>query len=72
MSPFFFMESDAKYLISSYQTTSADLFTQSIALQAKVRQLSDMVQSLQQELEELKSKTKTPRSKKTEGDGGTF
>ena len=66
------MESDAKYLISSYQTTSADLFTQSIALQAKVRQLSDMVQSLQQELEELKSKTKTPRSKKTEGDGGTF
>lgn len=66
------MESDAKYLISSYQTTSADLFTQSIALQAKVRQLSDMVQVLQQELEELKSKSKTPRSKKTEGDGGTF
>jgi len=65
------MESDAKYLISSYQTTSADLFTQSIALQAKVRQLSDIVQSLQQELEELKSKTKTPRTKKTE-DGGTF
>ena len=65
------MESDAKYLISSYQTTSADLFTQSIALQAKVRQLSDIIQSLQQELEELKSKTKTPRTKKTE-DGGTF
>ena len=66
------MESDAKYLISSYQTTSADLFTQSIALQAKVRQLTDVVQALQQELEALKSKTKTPRAKKTEGDGGTF
>jgi len=65
------MESDAKYLISSYQSTSADLFTQSIALQAKVRQLSDMVQALQQELEELKSKSKTPRTKKSE-DGGTF
>jgi len=66
------MENDAKYLIASYQTTSAELFTQSIALQAKVRQLGDIVQVLQQELEELKSKTKTPRAKKTEGDGGTF
>ena len=66
------MESDAKYLISSYQTTSADLFTQSIALQAKVRQLSDIIQSLQEELETLKAKTKTPRTKKTEGDGGSF
>ena len=66
------MESDANYLIASYKTTSADLFTQSIALQAKVRQLSDMVQALQQELEELKPKTKTPRTKKNEGDGGTF
>lgn len=65
------MESDAKYLISSYQTTSADLFTQSIALQAKVRQLSDIIQSLQQELEELKSKTKTTRTKKSD-DTGTF
>ena len=65
------MESDANYLIASYKSTSADLFTQSIALQAKVRQLSDIVQSLQQELEELKSKSKTPRGKKTE-DGGTF
>ena len=65
------MESDAKYLISSYQTTSADLFTQSIALQAKVRQLNDVVQALQQELETLKSKTKTPRTKKSE-DAGTF
>ena len=65
------MESDAKYLISSYQTTSSDLFTQSIALQAKVRQLTDLVQTLQQELETLKSKTKTPRTKKSE-DGSTF
>ena len=65
------MESDAKYLISSYQSTSQDLFTQSIALQAKVRQLSDVVQTLQQELEDLKSKTKTPRNKKSE-DGATF
>ena len=63
---------DAKYLIASYQTTSSELFTQSVALQAKVRQLGDIIQVLQQELEELKSKTKTPRAKKTEGDGGTF
>ena len=66
------MESDANYLIASYQTTSADLFTQSIALQAKVRQLTDLTQALQQELEELKSKTKTPRTKKSEGGSGTF
>ena len=66
------MENDANYLIASYKTTSGELFTQSIALQAKVRQLSDLVQLLQQELEELKSKTKAPRTKKTEGDGGTF
>ena len=66
------MENDAKYLIASYQTTSSELFTQSVALQAKVRQLGDIIQVLQQELEDLKSKTKTPRAKKTEGDGGTF
>lgn len=66
MNPSFFMnEQDLKYLISSYQTTCSELFTQSIATNAKVRQLTDIVESLtakvkeqQEELESLKQKPK--------------
>jgi|TARA_B100000035_G_scaffold112226_1_gene95220 predicted RNase H-like nuclease (RuvC/YqgF family) len=75
-------ESDVKYLISSYQNTSNDLFTQSIATNAKIRQLTDLVEALtkkvkeqEAEIESLKStnqKPKTTRSKKTPGDGGSF
>ena len=75
-------ESDVKYLISSYQNTSNDLFTQSIATNAKIRQLTDLVEALtkkvkeqEAEIESLKStnqKPKTTRSKKTLGDGGSF
>ena len=75
-------ENDVKYLISSYQTTSNDLFTQSIATNAKIRQLTDLVEVLsnkvreqERELESLRSevpKSKTTRIKKTTDDGGTF
>ncbi|AYR01720.1 hypothetical protein [Synechococcus phage S-B43] len=75
-------ENDIKYLISSYQTTSNDLFTQSIATNAKIRQLTDLVEALttkvreqEAQIESLKSvdqKPKTTRTKKTAGDGGTF
>ncbi len=75
-------ENDVKYLISSYQTTSNDLFTQSIATNAKIRQLNDLVEALtakvreqEAQIESLKStdqKPKTTRAKKTAGDGGTF
>lgn len=75
-------ENDVKYLISSYQTTSNDLFTQSIATNAKIRQLTDLVEALttrvreqEAEIESLKStnqKPKTTRAKKTAGDGESF
>lgn len=75
-------ENDVKYFISSYQTTSNDLFTQSIATNAKIRQLTDLVEALttrvreqEAEIESLKStnqKPKTTRAKKTAGDGGSF
>jgi len=75
-------ENDVKYLISSYQTTSNELFTQSIATNAKIRQLTDLVEALttrvreqEAEIESLKStnqKPKTTRAKKTVGDGGSF
>ena len=75
-------EQDLKYLIGSYQTTSNELFSQSIATNAKIRQLSDLVEALtakvknqEEEIVQLKSsleKTKTTRSKKTTEDAGTF
>lgn len=66
MNPSFFMnEQDLKYLISAYQTTSSELFTQSIATNAKIRQLTDVIEGLttkikeqQEEIESLKQKPK--------------
>jgi hypothetical protein len=58
-------EQDLKYLISSYQQKSFDLLTQSIANDAKVKQLSEVVELLttkvnqqNEELDKLKSKPK--------------
>ena len=58
-------EQDLKYLIMSYQQKSYDLFSQSIANDAKIRQLNELVEALttkvkeqQEELDKLKSKTK--------------
>ena len=58
-------EQDLKYLIASYQQKSFDLFSQSVANDAKIRQLSELVDALtkkvneqQEELDKLNSKTK--------------
>lgn len=66
-------EQDLKYLIASYQQKSFELFSQSIANDAKIRQLNDLVESLtmkineqSEEIEKLKQKPK--RSTKIEGE----
>ena len=71
-------ETDLKYLIASYQQRSADLFTQSVATDAKIRQLTDTITQLserintqQEEIERL-SKSKTTRKTQTTKDGGSF
>jgi len=70
-------ETDLKYLIAAYQTKSADLFTQSVATDAKIRQLTDTITQLserinlqQEEIEKL-SKTKTARKTQPK-DAGEF
>lgn len=77
-------EQDLKYLISSYQRTSIDLLSKTVANDAKVQQLSDLVDALtkkvneqKQEIDELQSsldKQKNVRSKKTtnQDDAGSF
>ena len=71
-------ETDLKYLIAAYQTKSADLFSQSVATDAKIRQLTDTIKKLserineqQEEIEKL-SKTKSTRTTKTQKDAGSF
>lgn len=63
-------EQDFKYLIASYQQKSFDLFSQSIANDAKIRQLSDLIESLtkkiseqQKEIDNLKTKSKKSPTK---------
>ena len=63
-------EQDLKYLIASYQQKSFDLFSQSVANDAKIRQLSELVDALtkkineqQEELDNLNSKPKRNNSK---------
>jgi len=58
-------EQDLKYLIASYQQKSFDLFSQSVANDAKIRQLSELVDALtkkvneqQKELDKLNTKPK--------------
>ena len=72
------MNEDYKYLLTSYQTTASDLFTQSVATNAKIRQLTDLVNTLNEKVKEQEkeierlSKTKTPRTAKTTKDAGSF
>lgn len=72
------MNEDFKYLISAYQTTSSDLFTQSIATSAKIRQLTDLINSLNEKIQEQEqeiiklSKTKSTRTTKSQKDAGNF
>jgi len=63
-------EQDLKYLIASYQQKSFDLFSQSVANDAKIRQLSELVDALtkkvneqQEELDKLNSKPKRTSTK---------
>lgn len=72
-------ETDLKYLITSYQTKSAELLTQGVVADAKIRQLTDTIAQLserinkqQEEIENL-SKTKTTRkTNQTTKDDGSF
>jgi len=71
-------ENDLKYLIASYQTKSVELFNQSVATDAKIRQLTDTIEQLaeriniqQEEIEKL-SKTKTTRKTPPTKDAGSF
>ena len=64
-------EQDLKYLIASYQQKSFDLLSQTIASDAKVKQLSELVEVLttkineqNEEIDKLTSKPK--RTTKTE------
>ena len=66
-------EQDYKYLIATYQQKSFELFSQSIANEAKIRQLNDLVEALttkvneqKQEIEKLTQKSK--RTTKIESD----
>jgi outer membrane murein-binding lipoprotein Lpp len=65
-------EQDYKYLLATYQQKCYDFLSQCIASDAKVRQLSDLVEALtskvneqKQEIEKLK---KTKRGAKVEED----
>lgn len=64
-------EQDLRYLISSYQQKSFDLLSQLIASDAKVKQLTDLVESLtvkvNEQKEEIGSLTKPKRTPKVEG-----
>lgn len=69
-------EQDFKYLIISYQQKSYDLFSQSIANDAKIRQLNELVEALtnkikeqQEELDKLKLKQKKSTAAASSKDG---
>ncbi len=74
------MNEDYKYLLASYQNTASELFTQSIAVNAKIRQLNDVInaqnekiQEQEKELEKLSKVKNTTRSTKViTKDSGTF
>lgn len=58
-------EQDYKYLLATYQQKCFDMLSQSIASDAKVRQLSDLVEALttkvneqKEEIEKLSAKPK--------------
>jgi FtsZ-binding cell division protein ZapB len=59
-------EQDYKYLLLAYQQKSFDMLSQTISLEAKVKQLSDLVQVLTDKVNELKEENeKLKRNKKT-------
>ena len=58
-------ETDLKYLLASYQNTSSDLFAQSIATNAKIRQLNDLVEALREKISEQEKEINTFESKES-------
>jgi hypothetical protein len=58
-------EIDLKTLLSVYQKKSFDLFTQTVALEAKNLSLSQMLESLNSEIEILKNDNLKLKTKKT-------
>jgi hypothetical protein len=56
-------EQDYKYLIATYQQKSFELFSQSIANDAKIRQLSDLVEALTEKVNEQKGEIEKLKSK---------
>jgi hypothetical protein len=63
-------EQDYKYLISSYQQKCFDLVSQLVATEARVKKLTDIVESLniktteqQEEINRLSTKTRKPTQK---------
>lgn len=66
------IEQDYQYLIATYQRKSQELFTQTIALEAKNNQLSTLVEALtnkvNEQKEELEKLKKPKRGTKAEED----
>ncbi len=63
-------EQDLKYLVATYQQKSFDLFSQTVAQDAKIRQLTEMIEQLSKQLQEQTPPKKTSSS--TKKDEGTF
>lgn len=58
-------EQDYKYLIAAYQQRCFDMLPQLVSLDAKVRQLSDLVEALTNKVNELKEENeKLKKTKK--------
>lgn len=65
-------DQDLRYMISAYQQKAFELFSQNVATEAKVRQLTDLVQSQNkqiqsqaEEIQKLNSKESLSKSKKS-------
>lgn len=66
-------EQDLKYLLSAYQQKSFDIFTQLVASEAKVKNLTDVIEALQTKIAQLNSENeKMKKTKKVEKLDGDF
>lgn len=63
-------EQDLKYLLATYQQKSFDLFSQTIAQEAKIRQLTETIEQLKKETQEPTPTKKTSTTAKK--DAGSF
>lgn len=69
-------EQELKNLLGIYQQKSYELFTQNVALEAKVSNLSSLVDALTKRINEITSQpqeeSKPPRKTQTKKDSGEF